>query len=364
MNLLDPEELARLLPAEEHAYASPIPTQSVSSDEFMPGPQTTAQRRVEARIKELGGDLARKQGMTRRRFLQTASGMAAAFVAMNEVYGRLFDASLAEAQTPDMAKERAAALSKQFVMDCHTHFLRDDTRIMTFVRQREAVGKAGWNPALVGKAQTIEDLKFANYFKEVFLDSDTKVAMISGAPSERHAGLVPHQRDEGGGASQGQPRRGLPAHARPRDLHAGPARLARGRRSRHRRAQTGLLQGLHDRRQHPQADQQVPMADGRRAGRLQGVREVSEGGARQRVRAQGAVPAIGGEAVPAPPRPLRRARRRQGGEGLAAAELRHLSLRLSLPRRGPSRGRLGAVREDRTHRVGDRPRRESRASTA
>src|SRR5207247_54114 len=69
----------------------------------------------------------------------------------------------AEAQTPGMAKERADALSKQFVMDCHTHFLRDDTRIMTFVRQRQAVGKAGWNKALAGKEQTIEDLKFANY---------------------------------------------------------------------------------------------------------------------------------------------------------------------------------------------------------
>jgi hypothetical protein len=103
---------------------------------------------------------------------------------MNEVYGTLYDVSAAEAQTPDMAKERADGLAKQFVMDCHTHFLRDDTRIMGFVRQREAVGKAGWNPALRGKEQTIEDLKFANYYKEVFLDSDTKVALLSGAPSE------------------------------------------------------------------------------------------------------------------------------------------------------------------------------------
>jgi predicted TIM-barrel fold metal-dependent hydrolase len=184
MNLLDPEELRQLLPAEEHAFPAPIPTQIVSSDEFMPPPQTRAQQRVEARIKELGDDLARRQGMTRRRFLQTASGMAAAFVAMNEVYGALYDVSRAEAQTPDMAKERAKALSGQFVMDCHTHFLRDDTRIMTFVRQREAVGKAGWNPDLAGKPQTIENLKFANYFKEVFLDSDTKVALISGSPSD------------------------------------------------------------------------------------------------------------------------------------------------------------------------------------
>ena len=49
---------------------------------------------------------------------------------------------------------------------------------------RETVGKAGWNPVLAGKPQTLEDLKFANYVKEVFLDSDTKVACISGAPSD------------------------------------------------------------------------------------------------------------------------------------------------------------------------------------
>jgi uncharacterized protein len=184
MGLLSDAELASLLPAETHAFAGPIPTQSVSSDEFMPVPQTPEQRRVEARLKEVGGELARRQGMTRRRFFGTAAGMAAAFLAMNEVYGALYDVTRAEAQTPEMAKERAGALAKQFVMDCHTHFLRDDTRIMGFVRQREAVGKAGWNPALAGKPQTIEDLKFANYYKEVFLDSDTKVALISGAPSE------------------------------------------------------------------------------------------------------------------------------------------------------------------------------------
>src|SRR5207253_3094279 len=184
MGLLSDRELASLLPAETHAFAGPIPTQSVSSDEFMPAAQTPRQRRVEVRLKELGGALAKRHGLTRRRFLATASGMAAAFLAMNEVYGALYDVSTAEAQTPEVAKERADGLSRQFIMDCHTHFLRDDTRIMGFVRQREAVGKAGWNPALRGKEQTIEDLKFANYYKEVYLDSDTKVALISGAPSE------------------------------------------------------------------------------------------------------------------------------------------------------------------------------------
>ena len=184
MGLLSAEELRQLLPAETSAFPAPIPTQSVSSDEFMPAPQTAKQREFEARIKEYGSELARHQGMSRRAFFKTAAGMAAAFVAMNETYGPLYEVSRAEAAIPEMAGERAQRLSKQFIMDMHTHFLRDDTRIMNFVRQREAVGKAGWNPTLQGKPQTIEDLKFANYFKEVFLDSDTQVACISGSPSE------------------------------------------------------------------------------------------------------------------------------------------------------------------------------------
>jgi predicted TIM-barrel fold metal-dependent hydrolase len=184
MPTLDPEELAQLLPAETAAFRSPVPTQFVSSDEFMPLPQTRRQKEVEARIKDLGARLAKRQGMSRRQFFGTAAGMAAAFVAMNDVYGPVFDASPAEAATPEAADERAKALAGQFIMDLHTHFLRDDTRLEGFVRSREAVGKAGWNPALAGKPQTIEDLKFANYFKEIYFDSDTKVALISGSGSE------------------------------------------------------------------------------------------------------------------------------------------------------------------------------------
>jgi hypothetical protein len=50
------------------------------------------------------------------RFFQSAAGMAASFVAMNEVYGAIFDPSPAEAATPAMAQERAGALKDQFIM--------------------------------------------------------------------------------------------------------------------------------------------------------------------------------------------------------------------------------------------------------
>jgi predicted TIM-barrel fold metal-dependent hydrolase len=183
MSMLSPAELERLTPAES-LFPSPIPVQSVSSDEFMPGPQTRKQKEFEARLKEMGARMAKRLNISRRRFFQTAAGMATAFLAMNDTYGPIFGVSRAEAQTPEKANERAKKLSGQFIMDMHTHFLRPGTRIMTFVNQRKAVGKAGWNPSLGGKEQTIDDLMFANYLKEIYLDSDTKVACISGAPSE------------------------------------------------------------------------------------------------------------------------------------------------------------------------------------
>jgi len=184
MRLLSERERNELLPAELVAFDSPIPTQIVSSDEFVPTPQTASQREVEARLKALADELAHRQGISRRQFLRTAAGMAAAFVAMNDVYGPLFGVSRAEAATPEMANERANQLAGQFIFDGHTHFLREDTQLEGFVRMREAVGKAGWNPELAGKPQTIEDLKFDNYLKEIFYDSDTKIALISSAPSD------------------------------------------------------------------------------------------------------------------------------------------------------------------------------------
>src|SRR5918999_3677940 len=103
MGFLSTEELKKVLPAETFAFPAPIPTQSVSSDEFMPAPQTEKQREFEARIKEYGSELARHQGMSRRAFFKTAAGMAAAFVAMNETHGALYDVSRAEAANPEMA---------------------------------------------------------------------------------------------------------------------------------------------------------------------------------------------------------------------------------------------------------------------
>ena len=326
MPTLDPEELAQLLPAETAAFASPIPTQFVSSDEFMPLPQTRKQKEVEARVRELGSQLAKHQGLSRRRFFQTAAGMAAAFVAMNDVHGPLFGVSRAEAATPELADERAKALAGEFIMDMHTHFLRDDTRLEGFVRSREAVGKAGWNPALAGKPQTIEDLKFANYFKEIYFDSDTKVALISGSGSEepRDWFLTNEMKAEARAKVNkltGSKR--LMAHAifmpgMPGWLEAVDRAIAELRPDSFK----GYTIGDNTNKQlarHPwrMDDEKLlyPFYE-----------RILKAGLVQRVRAQGALPAVDDQAVPEPPRVRGRSRRRQGGQGLAAAQLHHLSL--------------------------------------
>lgn len=185
MRWLTDEDQASFTPAERSEPRTPLPVRMVASEEYAPVPQTRKQRETEARLYAMADAVAPKLGLSRRRFFQTSAGMAAGFAALNGAFGPLFEVGAAEASTPELAQERADALSGQFIMDMHTHFLRDDTRLQNFVRLRESVAAQGWNPALsAAGAQTIEDLKFDNYFKEIYLDSDTKIALISSAPSD------------------------------------------------------------------------------------------------------------------------------------------------------------------------------------
>lgn len=177
---LSDDELRRTAPAEIASFRSPIPTQIVSNGEFNPLPQTPDQQRVEFRIQALAAELGPAHGMSRRQFLASSAGMAAAFVAMNEVFGSFFDVSRAEAATPGMAEQRAGALARQFILDDQTHFVRDDFQHAELLDLAK-FAKQHWNPPLA-RDSDLARYKFENYVKEIFVDSDTKVALLSGAP--------------------------------------------------------------------------------------------------------------------------------------------------------------------------------------
>ena len=168
--------------AEEASAATPIPTQIVSNGEYLPPPQSATQKRVEERINELADVNGRRLGLSRRQFMRTGCGMAAAFLAMNEIYGPVFQVEAAEPRDPEMMLARAQSLAGQFIFDVQTHFVRDD------FKHEELLGLAQfaaehWNPKM--KEEGVNSLaryKFQNYVKEIYYDSDTSLALLSGAP--------------------------------------------------------------------------------------------------------------------------------------------------------------------------------------
>jgi uncharacterized protein len=168
--------------AEEASAATPIPTQIVSNGEYLPPLQSATQKRVEERINELADENGKRLGLSRRQFMRTSCGMAAAFLAMNEIYGPVFRVEAAEQHDPEMMLARAQSLAGQFIFDVQTHFVRDD------FKHEELLGLAQfasqhWNPKMLEEGVTsLARYKFQNYVKEIYYDSDTNLALLSGAP--------------------------------------------------------------------------------------------------------------------------------------------------------------------------------------
>jgi hypothetical protein len=159
-----------------------VPTQIISNGEFNPLPQTHQQQQVEGRIKALAEKHAAKLGMDRRRFLRSSCGMAAAFLALNHVFGDLFEVSEAEAAEPERAADRAKALQGQFIFDDQTHFVHDKFQHKALLGLAVFAAEH-WHPALTDKEKSdLYYYKFENYVRQIFLNSDTSVALLSGAP--------------------------------------------------------------------------------------------------------------------------------------------------------------------------------------
>jgi uncharacterized protein len=169
----------------------PLPTRLVSNEEFPPQPQTAAQREVEQRILAEAGRLAPRLGLSRRDFLRRSGGMATSLLAMNAVFGRFFNILPVEAADPAAFQERAG--EPFFIFDVQVHYVGsgydpDNAE----AGRRGAVTKQGllglrkraqrMNPKLAADRGTLADLSWENFVKEVFLDSETAIGLISTPP--------------------------------------------------------------------------------------------------------------------------------------------------------------------------------------
>lgn len=153
---------------------SPIPTQVVSNEEIWPRPQNRRQAHWEHRIGELAAENARRIGLDRRSFLRTSMGLATAFWASNEVYGqRYWDVDKEEMFEP-VAHAEKWPKGKYFVLDVQAHFTNG---FALRFRESEFMRNMGFNLSSDDNAYS-----FNTFFKEMFLDSETDVLVISGIP--------------------------------------------------------------------------------------------------------------------------------------------------------------------------------------
>src|SRR5262249_15847235 len=101
---------------------SPMPTQAVSNEEFIPRPQTQTQKHVEQLIGELSEVRARKLGISRRNFMRTSMGMATCFLASNLAFGKNYwDVDDVETWEPAAYDEKWPK-SEYFIVDVQSHF--------------------------------------------------------------------------------------------------------------------------------------------------------------------------------------------------------------------------------------------------
>src|SRR6185295_16997611 len=153
---------------------SPVPTQAVSNEEFIPRPQTEKQQQVEFLIGEMSELRARKLGMKRRDFMRTSMGMATCFLASNVAYGKHYwDVDNAETWEA-MAYDEKWPKGEYFIIDVQAHFTNG--RALEF-RTNEFMRNMGFN-----LTNDSESYSFKTFVKEMFFDSETSMVVISGVP--------------------------------------------------------------------------------------------------------------------------------------------------------------------------------------
>jgi predicted TIM-barrel fold metal-dependent hydrolase len=163
---------------------SPIPTRIASNEEFIPPVQTPQQKEFAARLATISDEAAQGQGLSRRDFLRTGSGMAAALLAMNQTFGPYYDVDAAEVRDQQAFAEKWP--KNQFIFDVQTHHIDMGNK---WHETKEGKGSLSFFMMLRPQAkekkapERLELLNRVHYVKEIFGDSDTVMAIISGVPS-------------------------------------------------------------------------------------------------------------------------------------------------------------------------------------
>ncbi len=148
----------------------PIKVDSTSNGEFAPIPLDPANRAGNRQAHARAGENARRLGLSRRAFMVSACGAATTLLALNRANaeagrtGGFFDLPEVAALDADAAAE--SLNGREFVFDVQGHF----------------VGQHGLGRVGLGGSEA--------FIKDIFLDSDTDMMVLSFIPSHRERELL------------------------------------------------------------------------------------------------------------------------------------------------------------------------------
>ena len=176
----------------------PIKFGPVSNGEFHPLPHSPLVRETIRRTYRLADDTSRRLGISRRRFLTSVTGAAATLFVLAACSK---EESASKGRSPggtygvseDATTDTATALEElggeEFIFDVQTHYVNYDLAqeggewTAAFPQNRCEEGAEYGSPKVCFTADA--------YFREVFVRSDTSMAILSALPSQALPGLQP-----------------------------------------------------------------------------------------------------------------------------------------------------------------------------
>ena len=204
-----------------HGPKLPIKLDSTTNGEFAPVPvgSTIEYARALAHDRITGN--ARRVGQSRRRFMAGVCGAATTLLALNDAFalrrvgGGRFELPPESAVEPEAAQ---AIMGREFIFDIQTHFVETNGTAwrsgpVEGAKNFDVIGQmvAGLPPkACAAGRGTLQCYDADNYVKDVFLDSDTDLAVLSfvpALPGENPVSMKEAVRVQGLVAALGQNRR-------------------------------------------------------------------------------------------------------------------------------------------------------------
>lgn len=130
-------------------------------------------------------------------FLRASSGSATALLAMNTVFGLIFQVDEVEAADPSRAATNTEALDGRFIFDEHVRFAHDEYDHPALPALREYTANHS-NPEIRGDKPTFEKIRFENFPDELYAGSRTTIAVLGEEPNA----VRPRTRDGNGHAGR------------------------------------------------------------------------------------------------------------------------------------------------------------------